>query len=115
LSHLESKIARCYDIYLPLKYNDGTEIESEKYEQVENELLDQFGGVTSVQQKNPLRGLWKSEEHIYYDEIVIFTVIDFDFDRSDEGERFLRDYKEALKKRFRQEEILITAQVLEII
>ena len=115
MSRPHAKTAKRYDIYLPLKYNDGTEIEIEKYEQVENELLDQFGGVTSVQQKNPLRGLWKSEDRIYYDEIIIFTAIDFAFDRSDEGERFLRNYKGTLKKKFRQEEILITAQVLEII
>lgn len=107
--------AKRYDIYLPLKYNDGTEIEIEKYEQVEDELLDQFGGVTSVDQKNPLRGLWESEERIYYDEIIIFTVIDPDFDRSDEGRLFLESYKEILKERFQQEEVLITAQVLEIV
>jgi hypothetical protein len=109
------RIARCYNIYLPLKYNDGTEIGIEKYEEVENELLDQFGGVTSVRQENPLRGLWKSEESVYYDEIVVFTVIDLTFDRSDEGYRFFRNYKEILKERFQQEEILITAHVLEII
>lgn len=37
----DAKTAKRYDIYLPLKYNDGTEIEIEKYEQVENELLGQ--------------------------------------------------------------------------
>ena len=42
------QIVKCYDIYLPLKYNDGTEIEIEKYEEVEDELLDQFGGVNSL-------------------------------------------------------------------
>ncbi len=82
---------------------------------MENELLDQFGGVTSVRQGNPLRGLWKSEELIYYDAIVIFTVIDPGFDRSAEGDRFFTRYKEILKERFCQEEILITAQLLEII
>ena len=109
------QIAKCYDIYLPIKYNDGTEIEIEKYGEVENELLDQFGGVTSVRHENPLRGLWKSGESVYHDEIIVFTVIDFTYDGSGERDRFLRDYKEILKQRFEQEEVLITAQLLEII
>ena len=52
---------------------------------------------------------------IYYDKIIIFTVIDLTFDRSAEGDLFFRSYKETLKERFQQEEVLITAQILEII
>jgi len=69
MSHADSKAAKRYDIYLPIRHNDGTEIEIEKYEQVENELLDQFGGVTSVRRENPLKGLWRSEERTYYERL----------------------------------------------
>jgi hypothetical protein len=37
---------RKYEIYLPLKYNDGKEIESEKIVRVWDELADAFGGIT---------------------------------------------------------------------
>jgi hypothetical protein len=32
-----------YEIYLPLKYNDGTEIEAEKIKQIREELIAVFG------------------------------------------------------------------------
>jgi hypothetical protein len=33
---------RKYEIYLPLKYNDGTEIEAEKIKQIREELIAVF-------------------------------------------------------------------------
>jgi hypothetical protein len=50
------RIVRRYEIYLPLLYNDGTPIEPEKFDYVERELVERFGGVTSVQRQFPLRG-----------------------------------------------------------
>jgi hypothetical protein len=35
-----------YEIYLPLKYNDGTEIEAEKIKQIREELIAVFGALT---------------------------------------------------------------------
>jgi hypothetical protein len=55
------RVVRRYEIYLPLFYNDGTSIEPEKFDQVERELVEQFGGVTTVQRQFPLRGVWRGE------------------------------------------------------
>jgi len=35
-----------YEIYLPLKYNDGREIEAEKIKQIREELVGMFGART---------------------------------------------------------------------
>ena len=35
-----------YEIYLPLKYNDGREIEAEKIKQIREELIAVFGALT---------------------------------------------------------------------
>jgi len=35
-----------FELLLPLNYNDGTEIEPEKFAQTNLELTDRFGGVT---------------------------------------------------------------------
>jgi hypothetical protein len=35
-----------YEIYLPLKYNDGQEIEPEKLKQIRQQLIAVFGAVT---------------------------------------------------------------------
>lgn len=107
-----SKIARRYEIYLPVRYNDGTEIESEKFDQMERELVERFGGVTSVQRQFPLQGIWKEEQQIYLDLIVIFTVLDLSGTAVHD---FFIPYKEELKHRFKQEEILITMHELTVL
>src|SRR5689334_12715910 len=35
-----------YEIYLPLKYNDGTEVEPEKLKQIRERLVAVFGAIT---------------------------------------------------------------------
>ncbi len=108
------QIVRIYDIYLPLEYNpepDGTRrrIEGEKFDRLEQKLLEEFGGVTFVQENFPLRGKWRGETVNYTDEIRIFTVLDFRGETT-LGERFLKECKETLKREFQQEEILILYQ-----
>ena len=107
------KQARRYDIYLPLLYNNGTDIEEEKFVQVQRELFRKFGGLTSIKREFPLRGIWGNETTVYEDEIIILTAIDFS-GNLEETEQFITEYKEMLKIRFEQEEILITGQDLTI-
>ena len=106
------RVVRRYEIYLPLFYNDGTAIEPEKFDQVERELVEQFGGVTTVQRQFPLRGVWQGERQTYLDLIVVFTVLDLS---GADVEHFFTPYKEALKTRFHQEEVLITMYELTVL
>lgn len=76
---LLSQIVLQFDIYLPLRYNDGTMIPEEHYRQVEFELVERFGGVTMIEQRNPLKGVWKFQNRRYVDEIIIVTTLDFRF------------------------------------
>jgi len=60
-------MVRKYDIYLPIEYNlepNGTRrrIESEKFDDIELILLDEFGGVTSVQESFPFKLFFKKEK-----------------------------------------------------
>ena len=91
-----------YDIFLPLRYNDGSEVEAGKFEELKSRLLDQFDGVTYFPQAN--EGLWRMGEVIYRDEIVICRVVT---GKRKRARRFLSSLKEDLKKSFQQEEILI--------
>ena len=97
-----------YDIYLPLRYNDGRQIEDEKVDQVDDVLYERFGGLTTVLRDFPLRGLWGGDSVVYRDLIVIYTTIDFE--PSESTTQFFEEYKEILKSQFQQEEILITVQ-----
>jgi hypothetical protein len=106
--------AQRYDIFLPLRYNDGREIESEKFIQLQDELIEQFNGVTSVKQTNPLQGIWQYQSQRYTDEIIIVTTLDFDYLQS-QSEGFFVGLKEELKMRFEQLDILILAQTVTVI
>ncbi len=99
--------ARRYEIYLPVEYNDGTPIEDAAYDRIEQDCLHRFGGVTQIRRSNPLRGLWREGEMIYQDNIVLFTMIDFS-DQIEENQSFMEEYKEFLKERLQQREILVT-------
>lgn len=45
-----------YEIYLPLKYNDGKEIEPEKIKQVREQLIAKFGALTVSSLSAPYQG-----------------------------------------------------------
>ena len=90
-----------YDIFIPLYYNDGSPIESAKFQKLQSRLLEKFEGLTYFPQPN--QGFWKFGEITYRDEIVIFRVISREL-----GSRtFLTELKLDLRKEFKQEEILI--------
>jgi hypothetical protein len=97
-----------YDIFVPLYFNDGRPVEAEKFQQVQEALLDRFGGVTFSPQPN--KGLWRMAGVTYRDEIVIYRVIA----STAEGARpFLANFKRRLKAEFEQEEILIVERDVE--
>jgi hypothetical protein len=103
---------RGIDIYLPLDYNNGRPIEESKYLALQQELLERFGSVTSVQRQFPLQGLWQSGGQLFLDGVVVFTVMDFRTDTQFEALRYLQRLKTRLKKKFSQLEVLITIQDL---
>jgi hypothetical protein len=103
---------RSIEIDLPLDYNNGRPIPESKYLSLQEELLNRFGGVTSVQRQFPLQGAWKSGTEIYHDRVVVFSVMDFRDQSQLECLRYLERLKSRLKKKFDQLEILITVAEL---
>lgn len=91
-----------YDVFIPLFHNDGTPVESTRFQNLQARLLQQFDGLTYFPQPN--QGFWKFGDITYRDQIVIYRVITAD---AAEARRFLTTLKEQLKKDFQQEEILI--------
>ena len=97
-----------YDIFLPLRYNDGKRVESRKFQELQEQLLAKFDGLTYFPQVN--QGFWKLGDVIYRDEIIILRVL---ASLSGRARRFLRKLKEQLKAEFNQEEILIVERDVE--
>jgi hypothetical protein len=97
-----------YDLFVPLYYNDGRQVEPEKFQDVQQQLLEHFGGLTFFPQPN--EGFWTVAGITYRDEIVIYRVITSD---EQEARRFLSQLKARLKEAFQQEEILIVERDVE--
>jgi hypothetical protein len=103
---------RAVELYLPLDFNDGRPIPESKYVSLQQELLNRFGGVTSVQRQFPLQGVWQSGTDVYQDRVVVFSVVDFREETQLDCLRYLEKLKGRLKKKFDQLEALITVTEL---
>lgn len=103
---------RKYEIYLPLKYNDGKAIESEKIVRVWDELADVFGGITVSPLSAPYQGRWKYGGVEYIDEIIKIEIVAVN-DRA--AKKFLKAFKERLKESLQQIDILITTHGIQVI
>ena len=98
-----------YEIYLPLKYNDGKKIESEKLKEIRQQLMAVFEGITISSMSSPYEGTWRSAGVEFKDNIIrieIITTEDEDLDSL----RFFKNFKRQLKRTLRQLDILITVQ-----
>jgi hypothetical protein len=69
-----------------------------------------FGAFTATSLLAPLKGVWKYGGVEYKDDIVVFHVVTPGDQITD---KFFKSYKETLKERFKQLDILITKQVIQ--
>jgi len=101
-----------YEIYLPLKYNDGTDVEPEKLKQIREQLIAVFGAITVSSLAAPFQGTWRYGGVEFIDDIIRFEIITEEDFRSN---LFFKRFKQQLKRTLRQFEILITVQTIETI
>ena len=99
-----------YELYVPLRYNDGVPVEVAKIDRIGERLLEQFGGVTFFPQPN--QGMWKMGPVTFHDEIVIFRVLAA---HARTARRFFQGLKAELKEELQQEEILIVEKDAEVL
>jgi hypothetical protein len=92
-----------------LTYNDGRDIEAEKFDQTAEELSERFGGIT--QDAVRITGTWRYGGTRYRDELLRIRI-----DSNDpEATVYFRTAKERWKERFQQIDIWITSHEIEII
>ena len=96
-----------FELLLPTKYNDGTAIELEKFNQTARELTDRLSGLT--QDLVHAQGIFGG--NIYYDKLLRLRIDSVDPDAT----TFMKSFKKTLKQRFQQLDIWITAHEIEII
>jgi hypothetical protein len=101
-----------FEIYLPLKYNDGTEIETKKLKEIQQQLIAVFEAMTLSSLSAPLQGKWRYGGVEYIDDIVRIDIIA----REDwDSIQFFKNFKRRLKRNLRQLDILITLQYVHTI
>ena len=93
-----------YEIYVPLKYNDGKKIEPQKLKEIRQQLIAVFGSVTTSPRSAPLEGTWRYGGVEFVDDIVRIEII------TDEDLVFFKNFKRQLKRMLCQIDILITVQ-----
>ena len=98
-----------FEILLPLNYNDGSEIELEKFDRTADELCDRFGGVT--QDTVRVTGTWKYGGTRYRD--ILYRIRVDTTDRA--GRAFLKAQKVTWKARFQQLDIWITSHEIDVL
>jgi hypothetical protein len=64
-----------YEIYLPLKYNDGQEIEPEKLKEIRQQLIAVFGAITVSSLSAPFEGTWRYGGVEFVDDIIRFEIL----------------------------------------
>ena len=91
-------------LLLPLRDNHDQPFAKAEFESVRKYFTERFGGVTAFL-RSPGEGLWKeSDNDISHDDVVMFEVMAEELNTS-----WWAEYREALQKRFRQEELIIRA------
>jgi hypothetical protein len=99
-----------FEILLPLFYNDGRPIEREKFIETDDELVQRFGAVST--DSVTIRGLWRYQSTVDHDQLLRARV---DVEDCPENWAAIRELKEALKSRFDQLDIWITAHRVDVI
>lgn len=98
-----------YEIYLPLKYNNGADIEPEKLEEIQQQLITVFGAMTVSSLTAPFQGTWRYGGVQFVDDIIRIEII------TNEELYYFKNFKRRLKRKLRQIDILITMQYIHTI
>ncbi len=102
-----------FSIFLPRLYNDRRPVEHSKFDQVQQELLERFGGLTMFREPTFLtQGFWREEGELFEDLIRVYAVFAEDVNAARE---YLTAMKPKWKRRFRQLEIFMVETGVEVL
>jgi hypothetical protein len=100
-----------FEVLLPIRYNEGDEVEARKIYDSKEELMSHFGGLTA---DGIVRaGSWRDADGIRYDDETIRLTVDIDNTPAAIGT--MTAYKANLLDRFRQKEIYIVSWAIDVL
>jgi hypothetical protein len=104
-----------YNVFLPQQYNDGSPIEEEKFVALQQELAQQFEGVTRFTAPLfPMHGSWMGLGFLQTEAINIYSVY---AENINEAREFFDTAVERWKSKecFDQKAILVTEMAIEVL
>lgn len=91
---------REYDIYLPMKHNDGSEVDPAVIAGIKAKLVKAFGGYTHLNTR--AEGVWRTGGVTFRDEVTIARVLDDGSSGLD-----MESFRKELETALRQDSVLI--------
>jgi hypothetical protein len=101
---------RRFEILLPLRFNDGSDVPGDLVADTLVELRAQFGAVSCETQT--IQGIWTHETDVYRDELIRVFV---DAPDTADSRTFFVGLKERLKYSFGQLDIWVTTYPIEVL
>lgn len=96
-------------LLLPLYDNAGQAFPNALYEDVRKELVERFGGLTTYS-RAPAKGMWEDGDSVQKDDLVVYEVMAEAVDRG-----WWASYRKDLEAQFRQDELVVRAQAIELL
>lgn len=97
------------EILLPIYHNPDKNgkrklIDGAEYSETYQDLMNQFGGCTHV--PNPVSGVWINPDtgEEITDQLTVYWVV---YENTEDNIAFLKNFKEVLKERFKQNDIVM--------
>jgi hypothetical protein len=101
--------SRRYEVLLPVRFNDGSEVPEELLGEAVNEIVEQFNAVTFHRQT--VEGHWRHDETLYRDELAILVI---DLADTIKNRKWMKAFKARWKKRLDQLEIWMVSYPIDI-
>lgn len=100
---------RRFEVLLPLQFNDGREIRTERLTEAVLEVVDHFGAASYETQK--VEGHWRHGGVIYRDDLVKIVV---DVSDSTRNRQWMKQFKARWKTRLEQLDLWMVSYRIEI-
>jgi hypothetical protein len=96
-------------ILLPVRDNDGKPFGPHPFEDIAWRLSKKFGGITAYN-RAPAEGRWETSGKTQHDDVLVVEVMVEALDKS-----WWRDFRSQLETTFRQSQVIVRAQTIELL
>ena len=101
--------SRRYEVLLPVRFNDGTDVPEELLGEAVNEIVERFNAVTFY--KEAAEGRWRHDEVLFRDDLALLVA---DVPDTAANRKWMKAFKAKWKRRLDQLEIWMVSYRLDI-